>query len=83
MSLGISTESGILNKVIGPGVDIKEMVGQYCSIPVITAKVGIGAYEEGRLMFAHKIKRLPLMKDDRVVALVIARDLVEAFQSGR
>jgi hypothetical protein len=34
-------------------------------------------------MFAHRIKRLPLMKEDRVVAMVTARDLVEVFQRGR
>jgi CBS domain-containing protein len=80
---GIFTERDLMNKVIGQGVDIEEMVGQYCSIPIITAKVGIGANEAGKLMFAHKLKRLPLMKKDRVVAMVTARDLVEAFQSGR
>lgn len=80
---GIFTERDLLNKVIGQGVDIEEMVGQYCSIPVITTKFGVGANEAARLMFAHKIKRLPLMKEDRVVAMVTARDLVEAFQSGR
>ena len=79
----IFTERDLLNKVIGQGVDIEEMVGQYCSVPVITTKVGIGANEAGRLMFAHKVKRLPLLKGDRVVAMVTARDLVEAFQRGR
>jgi CBS domain-containing protein len=80
---GIFTERDLLNKVIGQGVDIEEMVGQYCSVPVITTKIGVGANEAGRLMFAHKIKRLPLLKEDRVVAMVTARDLVEAFQRGR
>ncbi len=80
---GIFTERDLLNKVIGQDVDIDEKVGQYCSIPVITAKVGIGANEAARLMFAHKIKRLPLTKGDRIVAMVTARDLVEAFQSRR
>jgi CBS domain-containing protein len=80
---GIFTERDLLNKVIGQGVDIEKMVGQYCSVPVITTKIGVGANEAGRLMFAHKIKRLPLLKEDRVVAMVTARDLVEAFQRGR
>lgn len=80
---GILTERDLLNKVIGQDVDIDEKVGQYCSAPVISAKVGIGANEAARLMFAHKIKRLPLTKGDRIVAMVTARDLVEVFQSGR
>jgi CBS domain-containing protein len=80
---GIFTERDLLNKVIGQSIDIDEKVGQYCSFPVITAKVGIGANEAGRLMFAHKIKRLPLMKENRIAAMVTARDLVAAFQRGR
>ena len=80
---GIFTERDLLNKVIAQDVDIDEKVGQYCSAPVIRAKVGIGANEAARLMFAHKIKRLPLTKGNRIVAMVTARDLVEAFQSGR
>ena len=80
---GIFTERDLLNKVIGRIVDIDEKVGQHCTFPVVTGEfVGIGANEAGRLMFAHKIKRLPLMKGDRVVAMVTARDLVEAFERG-
>lgn len=41
--------------------------------------IGIEANEAARLKFAHKIKRLPLTNGDRVVAMVTARDLVEAF----
>jgi CBS domain-containing protein len=41
--------------------------------------IGIGANEAARLKFAHKIKRLPLTNGDRVVAMVTARDLVEAL----
>lgn len=80
---GIFTERDLLNKVIGQDVNIDEKVGQYCSIPVITAKVGIGANEAARVMFAHKIKRLPLTRRNRVAAIVTARDLVEAFQRKR
>lgn len=80
---GIFTERDLLNEVIGHDVDIDEKVGQYCSIPVVTADVGIGANEAGRLMFAHKIKRLPLMKGGKIAAMVTTRDLVEAFQRAR
>jgi CBS domain-containing protein len=45
--------------------------------------MGIGAKDAAKIMFSHKIKRLPLTKRDQVVAMVTARDLVEAFQRGR
>lgn len=80
---GIFTERDLLNKVMEKGIDVDEKVGQYCSFPVVTAKIGIGANEAGRLMFAHKIKRLPLMKGEKIAAMVTARDLVAAFQRGR
>lgn len=84
---GIFTERDLLNRVLGKQVDIEEKVGRHCSFPVVTAGLGIGANEAGWLMFAHKIKRLPLTKGDReagkkIVAIVTARDLVEAFQRG-
>jgi CBS domain-containing protein len=74
------TERDLLNRVLGKRVDIEGKVGDYCSYPVITAKLGIGAKEVAKIMLTYKIKRLPLTKRGRVVAMVTARDLVEAFQ---
>lgn len=74
------TERDLLNRVLGKRVDIEERVGNYCSHPVITAKFGIGANDAAKIMLTNKIKRLPLTKRGRVVAMVTARDLVEAFQ---
>jgi CBS domain-containing protein len=79
----IFTERDLLNRVLGEHVDIEEKVGAYCTRPVVTAKLGIGAKDAAKIMFSHKIKRLPLTKGDKVVAMVTARDLVEAFQRGR
>ena len=80
---GIFTERDLLNKVIGQLVDIGENVGQHCTFPVVTGDfVGFGANNAGRLMFAHNLKRLPLMKEGRIAAMVTARDLVEAFERG-
>jgi len=45
----------------------------------LTATVGIGDKGAGRLMFTHKIKRLPLTKGGRIAAMVTARDLVAAI----
>lgn len=74
------TERDLLNRVLGNRVDIEERVGNYCSHPVMTSKLGIGAKEAAKIMLTNKIKRLPLTKRGKVVAMVTARDLVEAFQ---
>jgi CBS domain-containing protein len=79
---GIFTERDLLNRVLGEHVDIEDRVGAYCTHPVVTARLGIGAKDAGKMMFAHKIKRLPLANGDKIVAMVTARDLVEAFQRG-
>lgn len=75
----IFTERDLLNRVLGEKVDIEEKVGGYCTSPIVTAKLGIGAKDAGKLMIKHKIKRLPLTRYGKVVAIVTARDLVEAY----
>lgn len=79
----IFTERDLLNRVLGEQVDIEDKVGSYCTHPVVTARRGIGAKDAAKIMFSHKIKRLPLTKGDEVVAMVTSRDLVEAFQRGK
>lgn len=79
----IFTERDLLNRVLGEHVDIEEKLGAYCTHQVTTAKLRIGAKDAAKLMFSHKIKRLPLTDGKEVVAMVTARDLVESFQRGR
>ncbi len=81
---GIFTERDLLTKVLSRGIDLDEKVGDYCSTPLITAQIGIRAIEAANIMYLNKMKRLvlkdPLSKDSIPVAIVTARDLVEAFQ---
>lgn len=77
---GIFTERDLLNKVLSKNVDIEERVGDYCTGPVITGKLSIGARDAAELMSLHKIKRLPLTSRRKIVAIITARDLVEVFQ---
>lgn len=79
---GIFTERDLLNRVLAEQVDIEDKVGAFSTSPVVSSKVGIRGKFAAKLMLSHKIKRLPLTKEGRVVAMVTARDLVEAFQRG-
>lgn len=81
--IGIFSERDLLNRVLANKVDIEERVGAYSTSPIMTAKLGIGAKQAAKIMLPRKIKRLPLTKDGKIVAMVTARDLVEAFQRGR
>lgn len=78
----IFTERDLLNKVLSRKVDLYERIGDYSSFPLITAKTGIGARDAARIMSSNKIKRLPLTRRGKIVAIVTARDLVSAL-SGR
>jgi CBS domain-containing protein len=79
----IFTERDLLNKVLSNNVDLYERIGSYSSFPLITAKTGIGAKNAAPIMTSHKIKRLPLTRRGKIVAIVTARDLVSALQQGR
>lgn len=83
VSTSIFTERDLLNKVLSRNVDLHEGIGSYSSFPLITAKTGIGAKDAARIMTSHKIKRLPLTRRGKIVAIVTARDLVSALQQGR
>ena len=80
---GIFTERDLLNRVLAEHVDIEDRVGAFSTSPVVSSKLGIRAKTVGKLILSRKIKRLPLTKGGRIVAMVTARDLVEAFQRGK
>jgi predicted transcriptional regulator len=77
---GIFTERDLLTNVLAKHVDLEENVGGCCSSPLISTLIGIGASDAASIMSANNIKRLPIRKDGKLVAIVTARDLVEAFQ---
>lgn len=76
---GIFTERDLLVDVLTQKVALTEKVGDYCSSPLVTAKVGIRGNDAARLMASKKIKRLALTEKDKIVGIVTARDIVEAF----
>lgn len=76
---GIFTERDLLTKILLKNIDLDAKVGDYSSTPLITAPIGIRANDAAKIMASNNIKRLPLTKDGRPVAMVTARDLVEAF----
>ena len=76
---GIFTERDLLTTILLKNIDLESEVGRHCSAPLIMASISTRANEAARIMMSNKIKRLPLTEDGRPVAMVTARDLVEAF----
>lgn len=56
-------------------------VGNYCSDFMVSARMGMGARDAAKLMFANGIKRLPITNNGQIIGVVTARDVVESFIS--
>jgi predicted transcriptional regulator len=76
---GIFTERDLLTKILAQHVDLTQVIGNYCSHFLVTARMGIGARDAAKLMIANGTKRLPLTNNGKIVGIVTARDVVECF----
>jgi predicted transcriptional regulator len=76
---GIFTERDLLVNVLTWNIKLTEKIADYCSSPLVTAKLGICGNDAARFMSSKKIKRLALTEKDKIVGIVTARDIVEAF----
>jgi signal-transduction protein with cAMP-binding, CBS, and nucleotidyltransferase domain len=76
---GIFTERDLLTRILLKNIDLESKVGRHCSTPLIMAPISTRANEAAKIMTSSKIKRLPLTEEGRPIAMVTARDLVEAF----
>ena len=77
--IGIFTERDLLTKFLAKDESLKIAVGDVCSSPLITASLGITIHEAAAIMTSKHIKRLPITKDSKLVGMLSARDLVEAY----
>ena len=79
---GIFTERDLLTKFLAKDKSLVEEVGNVCSSPLITAPIGISAHDAAEIMIEKHIKRLPITQDGKLVGVLSARDLVEAYARG-
>ena len=78
---GIFTERDLLVHVLANDVELSGEVGGYSSFPMVVAKYNIKGNEAASIMAVNNFKRLGLSKDDMLVGIVTARDVVDAYQS--
>jgi CBS domain-containing protein len=76
---GIFTERDLLTKFLAKDKSLKVAVGKACSSPIITLPIGSSIHDASELMTSKHIKRLPITKDGKLVGILSARDLVEAY----
>jgi CBS domain-containing protein len=76
---GIFTERDLLSGFLAKGKPLDVAVGGAASSPLSTAPAGISIHEAASLMASKHVRRLPLMKGGKLVGIITARDLVEAY----
>ncbi len=77
--IGIFTERDLLTKFLAEEKSLKKEVGKACSSPLITTPIGISVHEAASIMNAKHIRRLPITKENKIVGIISANDLVEAY----
>lgn len=77
--IGIFTERDLLTKFLAKDNSLKIEVGRACSSPLVTAPIGISVHDAAAIMTSKHIRRLPITRDGKLVGILTARDLVEAY----
>jgi len=76
---GIFTERDLLSTFLVKGKPLIAEVGKEASSPLITAPVGTSVHQAAVTMAMKHIRRLPITRNGKMVGIITARDLVEAY----
>ncbi len=76
---GIFTERDLLTNFLAKGKDLFPEVGPSCSSPLVVVSADISVHRAAAIMALKHIRRLPVAREGRLVGIVTARDLVEAY----
>jgi len=74
--VGILTERDVLRRVVGEGRDPEEtLVRDVMSKPLVVVDPEAGLEDAVKLMFEKRVKKLPVVKDKKLVGLVTLTDI--------
>ena len=76
---GIFTERDLLTNFLAKGKALFTEVGPECSQPLTVIPAGTSVHRAAATMALKHIRRLPVVKDEKLVGIITARDLVEAY----
>lgn len=76
---GIFTERDLLTNFLAKGKALFDEVGPICSRPLTVIPSGISAHRAAAIMTSKHIRRLPVTRNDELIGIITARDLVEAY----
>ena len=76
---GIFTERDLLTNFLANGKELFTEVGPECSRPLLVIPAGTSVHRTAATMALKHIRRLPIVRDDKLVGIITARYLVEAY----
>jgi CBS domain-containing protein len=80
-SVGILTETDIVQKVVAEGLDpAKTLVGNIMSAPVVTIEARQSVVDADELMERHHVRHLVVLENQKIVGMVSVRDLLFPIQ---
>ena len=78
--LGMLTERDVVEKVVAVGLDpSKAEVKKIMAQPLVTVDEGSSIIEAIRIMRKNNIRRLPVLRNGKLVGIVTERDLLRAM----
>ena len=76
---GIFTERDLLTTFLSRGRDLFTEVGPECSSPLTVIPAGTSVHRAAATMALKHLRRLPIAKNETIIGIITARDLVEAY----
>ncbi len=73
---GMLTERDLVRRVISIDKPSSTLVSEIMSTPLITAKPDYNLWELAQIMKTEKIHKIPVEKDNRLVGIITATDIV-------
>ena len=74
--IGIVTERDIVRRVVAKKLPLDTKVSEIMSTSLITVDPDASLKEAAKLMSSNKIRRLPVLKQNRLVGIIVAADFV-------
>lgn len=79
IQLSIFTERDLLTTFLAKEKSLITEVGKAASSPLIMARSGTTIHKTAAIMSSNHIRRLPISKNGKLIGIITARDLVEAY----
>jgi CBS domain-containing protein len=76
MLVGMVTERDFVRRVVAKKIPLETKVSEVMSKPVVTISADSSIKEAATLMASNKIRRLPVLEQNKIVGIIVAADIV-------